>query len=139
MLDHQAFPWLWWNCRDEFLQYAGSPGVAIELGRDESGRAVAYIGTTRYRTWGHLDRIAVAPDIQGRGLGRAALDYAVMTLARSGARRVGLSTQARNHRSRRLYDTYGFRRSPGNDYRLYGRWIATQPTEMTQQGMDGEG
>jgi ribosomal-protein-alanine N-acetyltransferase len=135
-LDHQAFPWLWWNCRDEFLQYAGSPEVMIDLGRDAADRAVAYVGMTRYRTWGHLDRIAVAQDMQGRGLGLAALDYAVTTLARAGARRVGLSTQARNTRSRHLYERYGFRRVPSNDYRLYGRAIVpgvpVNRVEMTE-------
>ncbi len=120
-LDHASFPWLWWNSGDEFLEYASAPGVQIDVGRDESGRVIAYTGTTRFRTWGHLDRIAVAPDLQGRGLGKAALDWAVMTLARSGAKRVGLSTQARNTRSRQLYDSYGFRRSPSHDYRIYAR------------------
>jgi ribosomal protein S18 acetylase RimI-like enzyme len=120
-LDHQSFPWLWWNSADEFLEYAGAPGVQIDVGRDETGRIVAYTGTTRFRTWGHLDRIAVAPDVQGRGLGKAALDWAVMSLARSGAKRVGLSTQARNTRSRQLYESYGFRRSPSHDYRIYAR------------------
>lgn len=120
-LDHQSFPWLWWNSADEFLEYASAPGVQIDVGRDETGRVIAYTGTTRFRTWGHLDRIAVAPDLQGRGLGKAALDWAVMSLARSGAKRVGLSTQARNTRSRQLYESYGFRRSPSHDYRIYAR------------------
>ncbi|MEX2314954.1 MAG: GNAT family N-acetyltransferase [Thermomicrobiales bacterium] len=82
---------------------------------------VAYTGTTRFRTWGLLDRIAVAPDLPGRGLGKVALDWAVMTLARSGARRVGLSTQARNTRSQQLYESYGFRRAASHDYRIYAR------------------
>jgi ribosomal protein S18 acetylase RimI-like enzyme len=120
-LDHQSFPWLWWNSADEFLEYASAPGVQIDVGRDVTDRVVAYTGTTRFRTWGHLDRIAVAPDVQGRGLGKAALDWAVMSLARSGAKRVGLSTQARNTRSRQLYESYGFRRSPSHDYRIYAR------------------
>ncbi len=120
-LDHQSFPWLWWNSAGEFLDYASAPGVKIDVGRDETGRIIAYTGTTRFRTWGHLDRIAVAPDLQGRGLGKAALDWAVMSLARSGAKRVCLSTQARNTRSRQLYESYGFRRSPSHDYRIYAR------------------
>lgn len=120
-LDHESFPWLWWNSADEFLEYASAPGVQIDIGSDDTGRVVAYTGTTRFRTWGHLDRIAVAPDAQGRGLGKAALDWAVMILARSGAKRVGLSTQARNTRSRQLYEAYGFRRSPSHDYRIYAR------------------
>jgi ribosomal protein S18 acetylase RimI-like enzyme len=134
-LDHRAFPWLWWNCAAEFRQYAASPGVAIELGRDPDGQAVAYVGITRFRTWGHLDRIAVDPTVQGIGLGRASLDYAVMTLASAGARRIGLSTQARNTTSRRLYERYGFRRAPSHDYRIYGRWLAAaDPSLRAQQG-----
>lgn len=120
-LDHMSFPWLWWNGEEEFREYLSAPGVEIDIARDAAGRMVAYTGTTRFRTWGHLDRVAVAPDLQGRGLGRAALDFAVMSLARDGARRIGLSTQARNTRSRSLYETYGFRRSASHDYRLYGR------------------
>jgi ribosomal protein S18 acetylase RimI-like enzyme len=124
-LDHLSFPWLWWNSEDEFREYITAPGVEIDVARDATGRMVAYTGTTRYRSWGHLDRVAVAPDLQGRGLGRAALDFAVMSLARDGARRVGLSTQARNTRSRALYESYGFRRATSHDYRLYGRQLDT--------------
>jgi ribosomal-protein-alanine N-acetyltransferase len=122
-LDHKAFPWLWWNNEREFSQYRGIDGVAVDVAREENGRMVAYVGTTRFRGWGHLDRIAVAPEHQGRGLGRAALDYAVMSLATAGAKRVGLSTQARNERSRRLYEAYGFHRTPSHDYSVFGRWL----------------
>ncbi len=120
-LDHLSFPWLWWNSADEFLEYSGAPGVQIDLARNDAGDVVAYTGTTRFRTWGHLDRIAVSPAVQGQGLGKAALDWAVMSLAKSGAKRVGLSTQARNLRSRQLYESYGFRRSASHDYRIYAR------------------
>ncbi|MEX2314955.1 MAG: hypothetical protein WD628_04495 [Thermomicrobiales bacterium] len=34
-LDHQSFPWLWWNSADEFLEYTSAPGVQIDVGRDE--------------------------------------------------------------------------------------------------------
>jgi ribosomal protein S18 acetylase RimI-like enzyme len=130
-VDHQAFPWMWWNSREEFVEYATAPGVSISVGRDRQGHMLAYVGTTRYRSWGHLDRIAVVSGHQGRGLGRAALDYAIMMLARAGARRVGLSTQAQNERSRRLYERYGFRRSPSHDYRLYGRSLDGEPSAST--------
>ena len=55
------------------------------------------------------------------GLGRAALDYAVMAMANAGARRIGLSTQGNNASSRALYERYGFRRATSHDYRIYGR------------------
>jgi ribosomal protein S18 acetylase RimI-like enzyme len=123
-LDHRAFPWLWGYSAEEFVEYADSPGVAHDVGRDPDGRIVAYVGTTRFRSWGHLDRIAVDPTLQGMGLGRAALDYAVMALANAGARRIGLSTQGNNTSSRALYERYGFRRAPSHDYRIYGRRLS---------------
>lgn len=122
-LDHRAFPWLWWNNEREFGQYHGIDGVAVDVARAANGRMIAYVGTTRFRGWGHLDRIAVDPELQGRGLGRAALDYAVVSLAAAGARRVGLSTQSRNERSRLLYEAYGFQRTPSHDYSVFGRWL----------------
>ena len=125
-LDHRSFPWLWWNSQAEFDNYVGSFGVNIYLGRDADGKPITYVGVTRFRNWGHLDRIAVDPDVQGKGLGLESLEWAVHLLSESGARRIGLSTQARNIRSRHLYERYGFRRSPSQDYALYGQWL-TEP------------
>jgi ribosomal protein S18 acetylase RimI-like enzyme len=125
-LDHASFPWLWWNGPEELAVYAVTPGVALYVGLLD-GDPVAYVGMTSYPGWGHLDRIAVLPSLQGRGLGRRALAFAIGTLARRGARRIGLSTQADNIRSQRLYERFGFRRSRVNDYRLYGAWLHTPP------------
>ncbi len=128
-LDHRSFPWLWWNSRAEFDNYADSFGVNIYLGRDDDGKPITYIGVTRFRNWGHLDRIAVDPAVQGQGFGLESLEWAVHLLAESGARRIGLSTQARNVRSRHLYERFGFHRSPSQDYALYGQWL-TDPEPM---------
>jgi RimJ/RimL family protein N-acetyltransferase len=125
-LDHRSFPWLWWNSREEFDNYAGSFGVSIYLGRDDHDRAASYVGVTRFRNWGHLDRIAVDPELQGHGLGWESLDWSIRMLAESGARRIGLSTQARNVQSRRLYERYGFQRAPSQDYSLYGQWLESE-------------
>ena len=119
-IDHAAFPWLWRNSEAEFRVYLGTPGVRVFLGRRGAEPPVAYVGITSYNGWGHLDRIAVDPAVQGEGLGRQALEFAVAALARRGARRIGLSTQRDNVRSQRLYEAFGFRRSRLNDYRLYG-------------------
>jgi ribosomal protein S18 acetylase RimI-like enzyme len=121
-LDHATFPWLWWNSPDEFDNYGNASGVIIELARDDYGAPLAYVGYTRLRGWGHLDRIAVSPKSQGRGLGRIALEYAVARMVSMGARRIGLSTQAENHVSRALYESFGFQRNRAHDYLLYGRW-----------------
>lgn len=122
-LDHKAFPWLWWNSPEEFHNYFHADGVVVEMVQDETGRAISYVGYTKLRGWGHLDRIAVDPEIQGQGLGRRSLEYAVAQMVALGSRRVGLSTQSDNRVSRALYESYGFRRNRGHDYRLYGHWI----------------
>ncbi|CAN5289013.1 hypothetical protein BH23CHL1_BH23CHL1_00720 [soil metagenome] len=132
-LDNEAFPWLWRNSEAEFANYAAAPGVEIEIAFDNGGRPLAYVGYTKLRTWGHLDRIAVSPAAQGGGLGRVALEYAVARMVAAGARRVGLSTQANNHVSRALYESFGFHRNASHDYRLYGRRFATQGEKETSQ------
>jgi GNAT superfamily N-acetyltransferase len=121
-IDHAAFPWLWWNSAEEFDAYLTTPDVDVFLGSVDNV-PVSYIGTTNYYGWGHLDRIAVQPSLQGQGVGYRSLAYAVAHLARLGARRVALSTQARNDKSRRLYERYGFRRQRYNDYLVYGRCL----------------
>ena len=127
-LDHAAFPWLWWNSAEEFRAYAETPGVELYLGLRDTV-PVCYLGLTMFADWGHLDRIAVAPAAQGQGLGGEAVRFAIETLRRGGARRIGLSTQRDNVRSQRLYARFGFRRSPGYDYRLFGAPLRPPATE----------
>jgi GNAT superfamily N-acetyltransferase len=136
-LDHASFPWLWWNSAGEFLNYGRARGVKIYGGWDADGRLVSYIGVTLFRSWGHLDRIAVHPDYQGRGIGLESLNWAIYVLAQSGARRIGLSTQARNERSRLLYERYGFRRMEKQDYFLYGRWLKANGVENNHSTVTG--
>ena len=120
-MDQASFPWLWRNNRVEFDVYLQTPGVEVWL-VEAGGEPVAYFGATLFPDWGHLDRIAVVPEQQGRGFGLETLGLAVDTMRRRGARRVGLSTQGTNHRSQRLYERFGFRRTPEHDYRLFGAW-----------------
>lgn len=123
-LDHEAFDWLWWNSLEEFDEYMSDPRVDVYLGRERDGTPVSYVGVTRLRGWGHLDRLAVSPLYQGRGYGYESLVWAVRVLAARGAHRIALSTQASNQRSRQLYERFGFRRVPELDYQIYGRWLA---------------
>lgn len=120
-IDGAAFPWLWRNNRDEFTVYLQTPGVDVAL-LESDGEPLGYVGMTHFAGWSHLDRIAVAPAAQGRGLGRDALGLAVGEMRRQGARRISLSTQRTNLRSQRLYERFGFWRTPEMDYRLFGAW-----------------
>ena len=122
-LDHASFPWLWWNSAEEFSAYANDPGVELLIGQVDN-EAVSYMGITSYLGWGHIDRIAVSPSFQGLGLGGASLAFAINRLAKSGAKRIGLSTQKNNERSQRLYERFGFRRGSHHDYRIYGKILS---------------
>lgn len=118
-LDQRAFPWLWWNTADEFRAYLDSDGVEVWIGA--VGREiVSYVGMTHFPGWGHLDRIAVSPDHQRQGLGRASLEFAIQRMRQRRASRISLSTQGDNARSQRLYAQAGFRRTPEHDYSVYG-------------------
>lgn len=118
-IDHASFPWVWWNVQREFEIYAVTPGVEIFLGLD-AGVPVSYAGFTAFPAWGHLDRIAVLPQEQGKGYGLYTLAFAVETMLARGTRKIGLSTQSTNLRSQRLYQRYGFVRTADNDYDLWG-------------------
>lgn len=131
-IDHRAFPWLWWNSEEEFRVYGESPGTELYLGISDD-KPVSYFGISRFPGWGHLDRIAVDPDAQGRGIGRVTLVQAINVLHQGGARRIALSTQQENRRSQHLYEGFGFQRSPGYDYRLYGTPI---PAHLDTTGAD---
>jgi ribosomal protein S18 acetylase RimI-like enzyme len=129
LIDHTAFPWLWRNSRLEFEHYLLTPSVEIWALRGKNGEPVSYAGITSYAGWGHLDRIAVAPDQQGAGIGARTVRFAIARLRQLGARRVGLSTQRSNLRSQRLYIHIGFQQTWQNDYRIYGTLAPGAPTD----------
>lgn len=118
-LDHQAFPWFWWNVREEFESYSRMPEVEIWIGL-LSGRIVSYIGITHYRGWGHLDRIATTPDFQRGGIGAATLEEAIRLLRLRGATRIALSTQGENLPAQAMYERRGFERTLVHDYTVFG-------------------
>ena len=120
-IDQVSFPWLWRNNRAEFDVYVQTPGVEIWLVETDD-EPVGYFGVTLFPAWGHLDRIAVVPEQQGKGFGLETLGLAVETMRKRGARRVGLSTQRTNRRSQRLYERFGFERTSEHDYQLFGAW-----------------
>ena len=130
-IDTDAFPWLWRNSPAEFSQYLGQPGVQVHLLVDD-GEAIGYVGITAYLGWGHVDRIAVRANHQGRGFGRTLTRFAIARLASLGSSRIGLSTQRRNDRSQALYESLGFKRQGGSDYQIYGRalWSADTADEL---------
>jgi ribosomal protein S18 acetylase RimI-like enzyme len=118
-VDHDSFPWLWWNSRDEMGTYLSMREVSVYLAR-QGGRPVGYASFTMYNGWAHLDRLAVVSAAQGRGFGATQLAHALGQMVQKGARSVALSTQEHNVQSHRLYKRFGFQlgREP---MALYGR------------------
>jgi ribosomal protein S18 acetylase RimI-like enzyme len=129
-VDHDSFPWLWWNSIDEFGNYLLLPDVRAYLAWD--GREpVGYASYTMYAGWAHLDRLAVATPHQGKRLGAAQLVHALKLMVSEGARSVALSTQENNVQSHRLYRGFGFRQTRDSMY-IYGKQLEGL-TATTQQ------
>lgn len=118
-VDHNSFPWLWWNSRDEMGTYMSMPEVSVYLAK-LGGEPVGYASFTMYNGWAHLDRLAVIHEAQGRGYGASQLAFALGQMVKKGARSVALSTQENNTQSHRLYRRFGFQlgRDP---MAIYGR------------------
>ncbi|MBX6770563.1 MAG: GNAT family N-acetyltransferase [Chloroflexi bacterium] len=121
-VERESFPWLWWNSEEEWRAYVASPGVSVIVGLWNS-EIVGYAGFTRFGGDGHLDRLAVRARDQGRGFGATLLVEALRQLAMLGTRRVRLTTQENNERSRALYERYGFRRTRAT-YDIVGVWLS---------------
>ena len=79
----------------------------------DDGRVVAYAVTGRSATSGYVQRLAVRPGHEGRGIGSALLADAISWLAHEGARDAWVNTQPDNDRARALYRRHGFEERSG--------------------------
>ena len=85
---------------------AGSP----TLGGRSDNRALGFAITGKAGTTGYLQRIAVRPDAQRRGVGRQLVDDAVDWLMRRGASRALVNTGVDNVAALRMYEQASFER-----------------------------
>ena len=77
---------------------------------DREGRPAGYVSLHRLEWgWGSIGLIGVAPDAQGRGLGRALVEGAVAWSRERGLERVTVVTQGRNVPALRTFEGCGFR------------------------------
>ncbi len=81
--------------------------VHFQVARDPGG-IVGYAVCGRAGHRGYVQRLAVTPRCQGRGVGAALLADGLRWLRRWGARDALVNTQEDNRRSLRLYQRTGF-------------------------------
>jgi ribosomal-protein-alanine N-acetyltransferase len=115
-VDSAAFEPLWRNSFGA-LSRAYSQASHASIAEDDSG-IVGYQLSTGAPLGAHLARLAVKPEVQGRGLGAALVDDLIIQIQNSGGSRLTVNTQADNAASLALYLRLGFHRT-GEQYPVY--------------------
>lgn len=105
-VDRAAFAPHWWQSEDTVQRRATASSYFTVA--DFECNVVGYAQAELQPPKGHLNRIAVHPAHQNRGIGAALLHDALHALWASGAERVLLNTQRGNRRSLQLYRRFGF-------------------------------
>jgi ribosomal-protein-alanine N-acetyltransferase len=108
-VDADAFVPLWANTLDA-LQKAYAQAVYASVA-EKDGRLIGYQLSTGTPFGGHLGRLAVRSEAQGRGIGEALIGGLLQYLRAHGLWRLTVNTQADNEPSLKLYQKLGFVRT----------------------------
>ena len=105
-LDHAAFapPW---QMDSDALQATFHRSVVSILYHTQN-RLSGYLMATATPQGIHITRVAVHPDEQRKGIGRAMILHLLDVGYRRGAPRITVNTQTENQHSRQLYGSLGF-------------------------------
>ncbi len=106
-LDQAAFAPPWQMSFQDLRQayrIASSCTVAVE-----NDAILGFQVSTFFFDGAHLARLAVHPDVQGRGIGGALLGDLLSRYIGRGINMMTVNTQASNYQSRRLYERFGFK------------------------------
>ncbi len=115
-VDASAFEPLWQNSLSS-LQLA-YPQAVLATVAEAGGQVVGYQLSTRNPLGAHLARLAVRPELQGRGVGRALVADLIQQAERHGMYHLTVNTQSDNSSSLALYKKIGFRET-GERYPVY--------------------
>lgn len=110
-IDASAFP-PFWRLDEAGLDEAMAATRSARFRVAARDRVLGYAISGRSGTRGYLQRLAVDPAVQGRGLGRALIVDGLRWMRRRGASQVVVNTQVGNERALRLYQHLGFRLEP---------------------------
>jgi ribosomal protein S18 acetylase RimI-like enzyme len=92
--------------------------AAVATVAEYEGRLVGYQISTGTPIGGHLARLAVLPNVQGKGIGYALLYNLLSQFAQRGSRTITVNTQRDNLASLSLYHKAGFQLT-GEEYPIY--------------------
>lgn len=106
-VDLSAFPTPW-NLSERMLRLALDQAQNVSVA-EQDGRVVGYQLTTPSHAGAHLARLAVRPDAQGHGIGRALVARLIAEDQRLGHGELSVNTQEDNHASLAVYTRLGFR------------------------------
>jgi ribosomal-protein-alanine N-acetyltransferase len=111
-IDQLAFTSPFWHLGPEGLRetVAATPAHRFQVAWSDQ-RPVGYAVVGRSGRWSYLQRVAVHPDAQGRGVGRALVIDALRWSARRRCRQLMVNTQLDNDAAIGLYESLGFRLS----------------------------
>jgi ribosomal protein S18 acetylase RimI-like enzyme len=132
-VDHAAFE-PFWRLDDRGLSdaLAATSAVRFRVARAD-GRIVGYAITGRAEHRGYVQRLAVSPRAEGRGVGAALLIDGLRWLRRRGARDAVVNTQEGNERSLKLYLRSGFVVQP-EGLAVLGRHVFAPPGRADGSG-----
>lgn len=115
-VDAASFSLVWQNSRP-CLEMAFNQAAVATVVEGTDG-LVGYQISTSGPMGGHLARLAVHPDHQGKGIGYSLLRDLLVQFKRRGILSVTVNTQHDNRASMALYEKVGFRRT-GEEYPVY--------------------
>jgi ribosomal-protein-alanine N-acetyltransferase len=115
-VDHAAFDIVWQNSREN-LELAYRQAVVATVAEMGNG-ILGYQISTATPIGGHLARLAVKPEYQGKGIGYAILRDVLGSFQERGAQTVTVNTQNDNLSSLAVYQKAGFTRT-GEEYPVY--------------------
>lgn len=115
-VDAAAFEPLWRNSLPA-LKKAYQQSTYATVAEGENG-LIGYQMSSGGAFGAHLARLAVLPEIQGRGIGAVLVSELIQHMREGGGSKITVNTQANNAASLALYTRLGFRRT-GEKYPVY--------------------
>jgi len=115
-VDAEAFDPLWQNSL-QALELAYSQAIFPTVA-ETKGQVVGYQLSTRNPLGVHLARLAVRPNVQGKGIGRTLVVDLIRQTGQHGMFHMTVNTQSDNTTSLALYNRIGFRET-GERYPVY--------------------